>query len=142
MAFLSSRSRAVVFALGIFVLGIACGIIVDRWMLQYRRPWARMMAGRPPAGPHKDRILNRYTRELGLDDEQRDQVGAILEQSREAMHAVRRGVRQDLADALEGTRLQIREILTPEQVEKFDEMSKRMDERWKKRRKGRQSRPW
>jgi HlyD family secretion protein len=84
------------------------------------------------SGPQRmspEQIRERLVKGLGLSEEQQRKLDPILEQTRQEMMAVRG---EPLADAERQTRIQkvrdasrarIREILTPEQQRRYDEMS-------------------
>ena len=132
MRSLTTRTKAVLLALAIFMLGMVCGAIADRHFLLGRyRAFSGRWRGReggPPPG-QKDRILARYERELDLSQEQKAKLMAVLEVSRKSMGEVKRGVRDRLDTVAHDTRAQIRELLTPAQQEKFDKLGKRFRER-------------
>ncbi|SPE61308.1 conserved exported hypothetical protein [Verrucomicrobia bacterium] len=84
----------------------------------------------PPApkkkGPTIERMLDRMTEELKLTDDQKTKVKAVLESSAEQMRGVpadqRREKRQEVR-AEESKKF--KEILTPEQFEKWQGMSQK-----------------
>ena len=142
MYLLSSRSKAILIALAIFVLGMLFGSTMERWMgFPSMRPGGRYFSrwGGPPmdekGGPRGlERILYRFPKELDLTEEQKEKMKLILDESREKMEDVRRQAEESMRPVLKESKTRIREVLTPEQQEQFadiiyDKISKRMDQR-------------
>ena len=124
----TTRSKAVFLALAIFLLGMVCGAVVDRQIILKRaRSAAAWWQGRGEGGRPdvKNRMLDRYERELDLNAAQKRKLAAILEVSRSEMGEIRKGVRGKLEAVARDTRTQIRELLTPEQQEKFNKLRER-----------------
>ncbi len=134
MLSLSSRSKAVLLVLGIFLLGAVCGATVERWMLfgGRGRPAKAFFHRRPPfRGPRsQEGLTHRFTRHLDLTPEQEQKVKRILDESREQMMAQRKETRKGMKDLLTATRSKIREILTPEQQKKYDKTFSRFERHW------------
>ncbi len=130
MISLSSRTKAVLLGLGIFLLGIVVGATIERWVL-IRRGMPHFMppyADRPfPGRPVGDRLVHRFIRGLDLTEDQQQEIRRILDESREGAHNIQRAVRGKMDTLSNDTRSKIREVLTPEQKEKFDKMTSRMD---------------
>ena len=103
------RSRAVLLVAVIFLLGLLSGAagfyVGQRSIFPPRFGWGG--AG----GPHPGGGLDRLTRELKLDADQRKKIEAILAGRRERMQQF-----------LEEGRSEIRAVLTPEQQAIFDKM--------------------
>jgi len=72
------------------------------------------------------------TKELGLTDEQRATVDAIIHQAHDEMKTVRDKSEADVDALRQHAREQIRLVLTAEQKPKFEEMVQRMDAERKK----------
>jgi Spy/CpxP family protein refolding chaperone len=125
----SPRTKAIVIALGIFILGTVCGVIGSRWMGIYNlRPfWAdNMRKGGPP---RHERILDMMTRRLDLTEEQRETIGVILRDSRNEIDEVRKKVHEDMMLKERAVREKIRAVLTVEQLEKYDKTMRQIDRR-------------
>jgi len=98
------RASASLVLVATFTLGMIAGAAI----LHLARPAPGPF---PPAGPVGPPPVERLQRELGLDATQMDELDRILASSRESMRG-----------EAERTRERIREILTPEQRERFDAM--------------------
>src|SRR4029078_13288845 len=83
-------------------------------------PAMRRPPGPPPPGPHPPPFTREMESRLGLSDDQRKKIHAILEDSREKADAIRRELRPKLESQLDATRKQIAEALTPEQRKTFE----------------------
>ena len=84
------------------------------------RPGQGGGGGRPSGEQMKERL----TRSLGLNEEQQRKLDAIFADTRQQMQALPEQERQQKGPRIrEAARVRIREILTPEQRAKYDEMS-------------------
>ena len=146
MLSLSSRSKALLLTLGIFVLGLVCGATAERWILL--GPW-RVEEFRfkgPPfrgsrfGGPPPERLLNRFTRHLDLTREQEQEIRRFLEESRESTWKVQEKVREEMQGIKQTTQSKILGILTPEQQEKYEKAIEKY-EKAIQRKKGQRMRP-
>lgn len=100
---------------GLFLAGVAAGVGVDRLLLL---PAARSGPPGPPMGAPVERLRG----ELGLDDEQAEKLRAIFDDARREADAVHEKTRPTLDEIFERTHARAREVLTPEQRERFDEL--------------------
>lgn len=104
------RGRATLVLLGTFVLGLVCGAALLRIGQHTVGPAPGPGPGRGGpglAGPP----LEHLDRRLGLDDAQRRAVRDIVRRQRVRLH-----------ELVEASRLEIRDVLTPEQQAEFDAM--------------------
>lgn len=69
-----------------------------------------------------ERRMERLDERLGLTEEQKPKVEAILREQREKIQAVR-----------QETRKRLKEVLTPEQLEKFERLHEERKKRWHRR---------
>ncbi|HWS54984.1 MAG TPA: hypothetical protein VN228_12685 [Pyrinomonadaceae bacterium] len=102
-------------ALCIFVLGFAAGALA----LNAYRGWARAR-GREGGGRRhfESRLFNR----LGLAGEQRAQAEQILSDARHQMDEARRESEPRFAEIRRQTDERLRQVLTPEQWQQFQQM--------------------
>jgi Spy/CpxP family protein refolding chaperone len=82
------------------------------------------------------RIVEQLTHELALTPEQQRELGSILEETKTKHQAVYDQVRPQFEQVRQEGRARIRSILTPEQLPKFEEWLRRLDEARKKRQAG------
>lgn len=118
-----SRFVAVAAALSLLVCGIVIGALGTFVVLQRPHPLDGM---RPPPQQPPPPQPPPFTREmeerLDLSDDQRQQIQAILRDSREESEAIRRELRPRLEKNLEATQDRIGAVLTPGQHKTFDEL--------------------
>ena len=123
---------AVFFTL-VFLCGLAIGVAGGLWVGTRANVWA---LGPPPpperraAGGRQgfatERILNRLEREApDFTEDQRARLEALFETRRQAFARVAREMRERYTTEQGRLRDQVEEILTPEQMEIFDEARRR-----------------
>jgi Spy/CpxP family protein refolding chaperone len=103
---------------------------------QDSRPRGQMGPGGPRGPMTPEMELDRLTKELNLTKDQQDKIKPILEDRHKQMTALREDTSVSREDRFTKTREirkttddKIREVLTPEQQTKLEEMQKRMMER-------------
>jgi len=108
----------------VFGLGVAAGFLFEKYVVH--RKDKRVAASRQHAPSPED-----WFNELGLSQEQRDQIRQIFERNEERMKAYRSDGRARLAEIRKMLRDEINAVLTPEQKKKNDDMIRRFEERRK-----------
>jgi hypothetical protein len=117
------------------LLGIVCGIALDRWALRPPQRMARpgVMRGDAPRqfDPASARVQfsRRLASQLELTDEQRRQVDSLLARQQAEARAVMQETRPRLEGITARTQAAIRTILTPAQVEKWEAMRRERPQR-------------
>lgn len=76
-----------------------------------------------------ERFIERLERDLALTAEQRARIDEILQQARVESDELHRELVPRVRDQMQQTRVRIRDVLTPEQQEKFDALHERYRER-------------
>ncbi len=111
------------------LIGFAIGTAFGQWNAKEcaSKHWKK--------GGMKQHLLNKFTKELQLNDEQKTKVAAIFETTHSQMAALHAQVKPQFEALRTTTQDEIRKILTEDQQKKFDVMNKKMEERWKKRNK-------
>ena len=128
------RLKAALLLTAAFVLGVAAGgfgvsVLQSRW--GWQGPWG---------GPRfQQRMLHRLDRELSLTAAQREQIDAIVRETRQEVARLREELGPRFRDVRLRTRVRIREVLDPAQREKFDALATGW-EQWGPRRGG--GPPW
>ncbi|MBI4552558.1 MAG: hypothetical protein HY710_09855 [Candidatus Latescibacteria bacterium] len=116
----TSRWTAAVLLVLTFLLGVGVGF------------FARGPLFFGPRGPGMEdrmrgRLTNRFAEELKLTPDQRTKVDRILEQSGQKMRALRREVIRPRFEAIaDSTRMEIEQVLTPDQKVKFRQLTQKM----------------
>jgi Spy/CpxP family protein refolding chaperone len=136
MLALSSRTKALLLAALIFLVGGVCGAIATRRAMfkQVRRAEALMQRRGPARGPQlQQRWLRGLTRDLDLSEEQEARVREILDESRERTRSQRRDVNRRLRTTLDSTQAKILDVLTDEQRLEYDKNRQRFQRLWRRR---------
>ena len=108
-----------------FILGLivgSLGMLFYGWHGGY---WHR----RPPKGV----IVRRLTRDLNLTDTQVQQLRQIMEDTSRKFNELRTQVEPQFRAVREESQERTRKILNPDQLEKFNALIRRREERMKKR---------
>ena len=80
-------------------------------------------------GNRQARMLELFSKKLNLDEAQRAAAGAILSSKHEQLMTLRETVRPKFQEIRTQTHAQIRELLKPEQVVKFEQMEAEFEAR-------------
>ena len=126
----SAKQKAALWVAVVFVLGAALGGVFG-YLYGHR---SSVSASNPPLSEPQRRAqkVEQLTQELGLTNDQRQQLDSILSQLHAEYKALHDQADAQMTEAHQKGRDQIRAILTPEQKPKFEEFLKRMDEERKK----------
>jgi len=86
-----------------------------------------------PGGFNKERAVAHLKKNLNLTDAEVEQVGKIFDESSQKVKDLQKQIDPQFEAIHQETRVQIRQILDPEQAKKFDELMRAIDERHKHR---------
>lgn len=117
--------RAYIYFVLTFLLGIilgGSGVFFYGW---YSGHWRREF--------DLNRVVDRMKRDLSLEDSQVQQLRQILQESGRKRKELQQKNQPEFEALHEETRNQIRKILNPDQLAKFNEHARRSDERMKKK---------
>jgi Spy/CpxP family protein refolding chaperone len=124
----AAKQRAAIWVAVVFLLGASLGGLVG-YVFAHRS----VSANAPlTAQERRAKKVEELTRAADLTPEQRQQLEAILTQLHGEYKALREQSDEQINQARQQGRNQIRAILTPEQQPKFEEFLKRMDEERKR----------
>ncbi len=128
------KRKALWALIGVFLLGMGSGVLLDRAYLGF---WGGGWRG----GPEKRqaRILGFLSRKLDLSDAQRAEIAPILRTTWKELGIVRAEAFRKIDRVLEKGGERIRPVLNPEQARKFERLIKKFRER-RHRRGGRRGR--
>lgn len=90
--------------------------------------------GRWHRGFSKQRVIRRLTRELDLSDTQVQQLNQIVDDFQKNFADLQKQVEPRFTALREEHRNRVRQILTPEQLAKYNELERRWEKRLKRRR--------
>ena len=107
----------------VFLLGVAAGAM--GFYLANRQVTA--------SGDKRAAVVERLTKDLSLNAEQQAQLTAILEDSKKQYDTIYAPIRPQVESVRQQGRQKIRALLTPEQLVKFEEHLRRIDEERAKR---------
>ena len=120
--------KALLLVILVFALGIALGAVgtyVVTTQVQAARP---RTGGRSSGNP-----MALFTRDLNLTADQQKQIQAILSDTRAHYSALHEKIDPEYEQARHEGRERIRQVLSPEQRPKFEDLLRRMDEDRRKR---------
>jgi len=120
-----SRIRLIGLMLACVVLG-AASMAVYEGLVSERH-------GSRRGGHASQRLMAELSTELRLSQDQKGQLGYILEKSRQQMVELNRSMRSRFRQIREESRERIRGILSAEQTERFNRVVQKWDERRRKR---------
>ena len=123
--------KAVLLVFVLFVLGIALGSVgtyLVTMRVQAARPQATATLAHNPA-----HTMAMYTRDLNLNPDQQSQIQAILNNMRARYAELHEKLDPEYEQVRQQGREQIRQLLTPEQRPKFEDLLRQIDEDRRKR---------
>jgi Spy/CpxP family protein refolding chaperone len=124
-----AKRKAILLVVVVFLLGCAVGAMG-------MRVWAQRVYGRlMEAHGHRSHteFVGEMTRELQLTSDQQKQLQSILDDTRKRYREIYEQVRPEYEATRQQARDRIRAMLTPEQLPKFEEFVRRIDEQRKKK---------
>src|SRR5262245_50390344 len=124
------KAKLLVFA--VFFIGILSGILIANFYT------TRVTSSPDPASPpdrtqRAQRDINKFYDYLGLDQNQREQMHKIGEETRRQFQELRQETHPRFEAIQEQSRARIRAVLNDEQRAKYDEFRRKMDERRRNR---------
>ena len=127
---MKTRTGAALILVATLVIGVVIGALGGRAFMMKQRPWGRppgVHGERPGPGPDKfaDRFVQRLEEMLEIDDAQRDTVHAILAVHMDQMMVLNEEHRAEASVLMDTLLLEMRGVLTDEQLETFEEHLKR-----------------
>jgi Spy/CpxP family protein refolding chaperone len=125
----AARRKAALWVGAVFILGAALGGVLG--YLFAHRP---VSAANPPLSEPERRAkkVQRMTEDLSLTPQQAQQLNAIIQERHTEAQAIRDQADLQVAAVRQKGRTQVRAILNPDQLPKFEELVKRVDEERKR----------
>jgi hypothetical protein len=112
----------------IFGTGVITGGLLVRESEKIRAPRplkpVALRQLQPTAGGMRIELLRRMERELDLAPEQRELVDRIIKESQERTRKIMEPVSPQIREELQNTKERFRAVLTPEQRDRFEKLSK------------------
>ena len=122
--------KATILVILVFLLGIALGAVGMR--VAEQKVWGERRDERGRMGGPA-RMVEQLTRELALTQEKQQQLNSILEDTRKKYESTYTTIRPQMEQIRQEGRTNIRAMLSPAQLPKFEEYLRRIDEERKKR---------
>lgn len=110
------NAKAIMGILLIFALGVIVGGLGARMV--YEERIEALVSGDSQA--RETAMVNRLSKRLDLDTKQREQVQAIIRDTRQEVAVIRQQLRPQIAAILEKSQGLIKQTLRPDQVAKYD----------------------
>lgn len=127
-------SFSVFWLLIVFVSGTTVGIVGHRYFARDTAPHSRVERSRDDV---RREYLSRLRERVGVSEEQIQQIVGVLDRARAESDARKSAFDQDMRSLQHATREQIRNILTAEQLRKYDEWREERRRQREKHEKGR-----
>jgi Spy/CpxP family protein refolding chaperone len=124
------REAATLFCV-LFLLGVLLGSFATHlWAGRVSGAAIQTQTRKNP--PTRDEIVSNFNRELQLTPEQQQQLGIIIDSTQSRVRALYAPVDAQRDSIRKECHERIRAILTPDQVPKFDDFLRRLEEQHKK----------
>lgn len=117
--------RAYLYFLATFLLGVVVGCVGTYMYGWYSGHWHHH--------PNRQRVVRYLKRELGLSESQTQQLKQIVDDMTKKDYELHKQLAPQFRVIRQEARNRTRQILNPQQLQKFNELVKRWDERAKKR---------
>ena len=115
--------KAFLLVLVLFVLGVALGSVGTYLVTM------RVQAARPQATlAHNPGHMAMFTRDLNLNSDQQNQIQAIMNDTRSRYASLHQKLDPEYEQVRHEGRERIRQVLTPEQQPKFEDLLRQIDE--------------
>lgn len=130
---IKSKIMSIVLAGVIFVVGVFCGLFLDRLIPSYRMYPGIPRGNKYYEGKILDGLSSRFSKNLNLTEEQREKLSQILDKHKEAMEKLRKDIRPKFEELRNSMKEEIKSIFNDKQKEKFDRMTEEREKRGKRR---------
>jgi Spy/CpxP family protein refolding chaperone len=130
------RKKAAIWLALVFILGTATGGVFGYSMA--RRSYAAVKTVMPSEAERRAKKLAEMTQTIGLTAEQQQKVDGIIKNAQTDIRAIHDKNDAEVDVVRMKARAQMREFLTPEQMPKFEQYMRRLDEERKKQKEAQQ----
>ncbi len=122
------EKKAIFLVVVVFLLGIALGGLSDH--LWGNHVWAARSATVRLTSTQR---VQEMTNQLSLTPDQQKQILSIIDETRGKWQSINDSTAREVAKTREEARNHIRAILTPDQLPKYEEFNRKLDEEHKRR---------
>lgn len=119
---------------GSFLLGIAVGGLVAGPATHFFMRWSGSGTHGERGAQHHKRLVKEFTKKLDLGEEQKAQIERVLDNKRLKIEELREQIRPKFKELRESARIEIRAMLRPDQIEKFDQIADQHEKQWEQKR--------
>jgi len=112
-----TKSFVVISLIVVFAVGVLCGVFLDKNVLEQKRH-QRARRKRPEPFP----TLETMARELDLKPDQQARIETVFQANHERLKTMHHELRRRFSDLRTQLLDEIKDVLTPDQIEKFDAM--------------------
>jgi hypothetical protein len=127
----SSKKIAILSLITVFIVGLAAGVALDRFVFDKKRPEHRR---RDP----NEFLFEKFTRELSLTKAQQDTLQMLLDDIKEKHKVLSKKRHEEYDKIRQEFEIEFRKILTSEQLNRYNEMIRQFEERRKRKEEERQ----
>ena len=110
--------KAIVSVLFVFLLGALAGALVTHKI--YQQKMENIIRDEPRT--MREVIVQRLNHALHLDATQLEQLRTIVKETRSEMKDLRKQIKPQMEEVLDRSQSEVREILHPDQLEKYDQI--------------------
>ncbi|HET6932961.1 MAG TPA: hypothetical protein VFI45_21735 [Candidatus Acidoferrum sp.] len=125
-----TRKKAAIWLVLVFVLGTATGGVFGYSLA--RRSYAATKTVVPSEAERRAKKLAEMTQEIGLTADQAQKADGVIKEAQTEIRGIRDKSEAEVDVVRMRTRGEMRTFLTPEQLPKFEQYIRRMDEERKK----------
>jgi Spy/CpxP family protein refolding chaperone len=119
-----TRREAALLVCVVFLLGVLLGGVADHL-------WGGRVFGNPAPPRTRDQLIGQLTNQLSLTPDQQKQLTTIVDDTRSKWRTLYAPLEPQHEAIRQQSRERIRAILTPEQLPKFEEFMRKLDEQRK-----------
>jgi Spy/CpxP family protein refolding chaperone len=123
-----TKIKLVAGIVALFIIGGVIGLLGDRLYMEHKLRRLTEFNSEQ----RKAYILQKYTKELHLTEDQQVEIRRILDEKSDEIAQNTQRYKEDIDKIRQRYDERIKALLNPEQRELYDEMKQRIKERWKK----------
>lgn len=133
----TERKKAILILSAVLIVGFLSGFLVHGFIGRYQRNHQQERGGRGRMpGDKKDWFVGTIYRIVQPDSAQLKEIKPITQWAAAQIDSVERNSNQRLADILDSVKVQLKPIITSEQLQRLDEFDAKARGHWRGRRKG------
>ncbi len=128
----SERRKSILILIATLIVGILIGLLVPGFFHKYRGDNQRSRGGRDRAPEHKKEwFAGTIHRVIKPDSAQAKQIEPITEWASQQIEAVEISSNEQLSSIMDSVKIQLKPIITEEQLQRLNEFDSKAKGRWK-----------